>query len=57
MIRQSKKNAGTTEVHSKIGNGVDGDWFSENMRRMKEGEKRRKSICLRGALRESGPGL
>ena len=33
------------------------DWFSENMRRIKEGEKRRKLICLRGALRESGPGL
>jgi hypothetical protein len=33
------------------------DWFSENMKRIKEGEKRRKLICLRGALRESGPEL
>ena len=34
-----------------------GDWFAENMRRIKEGEKRRKLICLRGALREGGPGF
>jgi len=57
LVRQSKKNAGNALVHSRIGNDVGGDWFTENMRRIKEGEMRRKSICPRGALRESGPGF
>ena len=28
---QSRKNAGNTYVHSYIGNGVGGHWFSENV--------------------------
>jgi hypothetical protein len=28
--KQSKENAGNTYVHSYIGNGMSGDWFSKN---------------------------
>jgi hypothetical protein len=30
-VKQSKKNAGNTYVRSYAGNGVGGDWFSENV--------------------------